>query len=154
MTSETKTALERAFSYFGADHSAPTLQAAARELLDSRRKQRAAIARDLWAKRAGFAAHCRTYGIKPDSAFRATLSRGMREDVTRYAYPRATLPSLRRELASLRYAKEARRSESYRARMNSLPCGLQDAEDERRAADETMARLIPRMIRIIERESR
>jgi len=150
----TESALEKAFRYFGPNHSAANLRAAARELLAERRAFRASIARRLKERRAEFMRACRESGIAPDRPLRASLSRTMREDMTRHVPRRATLPSLRRELASLRAAEMWRRSDSYRARLNSLPCGLQDSEDYRRAEDESLARILRHAIRIIERESR
>lgn len=149
-----ETALERALSYSRPDHSVANLRAAAREMIGERRRYRTSIAQDLRAKRAAMARLMHEHGVPLNAPFRAVMLRKMREHATRHAPRRATLLGLRCELASLQRAAHYRMSAEYAARMNALPCGLQDSEDFRRAEDEAMARILPYAIRILERESK
>lgn len=148
----TRTALDKVFSYMGNTATPQDYFDAARELLDMRRKHVKTQAEKMRARRQ----HCLIM-MKEDSENIFNVSDPFIKAIwmhTRHEFarmiPRATIPAMRRELESLTWADAARHSPEYQARMNSLPCGMQDAADERRHEDATLARLLPLMIWLAE----
>lgn len=144
-----RTALDRVFAYYGNVATNQDWFDAAQELLDIRRKHAKTQATKMRRRHFDMHAMRREQNISISEPFIAALSMHIRHDFARMI-PRATLPAMRRELEGLLLALDARRSPEYAARMNSLPCGLQDAADERRHEDAVLSRLLPLMIWLAE----
>lgn len=144
-----ETALDKVFAYYGNTAESQDYFDAAKELLAERRKHVATQASALRVRRRRMLDMMRETNIPISAPFIQSLWMHSRHEFARMI-PRATIPAMERELDGLAWAREARRSPEYQRRMESLPCGLQDAEDERRHEDEVTARLLPIMIWLVE----
>jgi hypothetical protein len=151
MQAYTESPVERVFAEYGNRATAADYRAAAAETL---RYRQAAVARAAETLRhARVSLRESSAGVRPE--LRAMCSRWLRERFGRLGraeqIPRATVAGMRRELAALRGAIAWAESPEARRRLEWAPCGLQDAAESRRWADQQMARLLPIMIRLAAR---